>query len=256
MTGTDTPKIALQPAYPAVILVNPQMGENIGACARAMLNCGLSELRLVAPRDGWPSEAASRMSSGALDIMPEVKVYNTLTEAAHDCHHLYATTARPREMVKPVLSADKAALEIADQVKDAQKVGLVFGGERSGLANDDVAACHTIITIPLNPGFSSLNLAQAVLLVTYELSKTQFGTLLESYETGKSEIATQDEVDGFISRLDHELEAHHFYRDEGLKPTMQMNIRNMITRARMTDQEIRTFHGMLSALLDKKGPKT
>lgn len=237
---------------PAVVLVDPQMGENIGAAARAMLNCGMSDLRLVRPRDGWPSPSAEAMSSGALAKMPPVKVFDTTEAALEDCHFVLATTARPRDMVKPVFTARSAADELRKRAAEGQKTAILFGGERAGLSNDDVALAHGIITIPLNPDFTSLNLGQAVLLVTYEWYQAGDNTLPSTMPTGNSLPVSHDKLIELFKRLETELEAHHFFRSAGQRPIMVRNLRSLLTRAEMTDQEARTFHGIISALTDKK----
>jgi len=237
---------------PAVILVNSQMGENIGACARAMLNCGLTDMRLVNPRDGWPSAVATANASGAFDIMPPVQVFENTEDALKDCHYVYATTARPRDMIKPVLTAKSAAQDMVKRAQDGQKIGLMFGAERTGLENEDVALAHAIVTIPLNPEFSSLNLAQGVLLLAYEWSQMQYEAPECALPTGKTDIAAHGEVDNFLERLMSELDNHRFFRDEAMKPSMVRNLKNMFIRSEMTEQEVRTFHGIISALTGKK----
>lgn len=232
---------------PIIVLVRPQMGENIGASARAMLNCGVEELRLVAPRDGWPSEPASIMSSGALDKMPEVKVYETTAEAVADCHHVYATTARPRDMLKPVMTAREAADDLHARTATGQKSAYLFGAERAGLSNEDVALAHTIITIPVNPDFSSLNLAQGVLLCTYEWF--QAGYVPPAKDIDPDEMpAPHGELDNLYRRLEEELRAGEFFRTQEMQPTVMRNLKNTLARAGMTSQEINTFHGMITAL--------
>lgn len=241
---------------PAIILVNPQMGENIGAAARAMLNCGLDELRLVNPRDGWPSKPAEAMSSGALEKMPPVAVFNSTAEAIADCHYVYATTARPRDMTKPVYTARGAAEDMHKRGAEGQKIGLLFGGERAGLDNDDVARSHAVVTIPLNPDFTSLNLGQAVLLLSYEWYQIAADAPARQMPTGNSIPVPHAELAELFQRLESELEAHHFFRNEGQKPIMIRNLRNLLTRADMTRQEVRTFHGIISALIGKKTPNS
>ena len=238
--------------HPSVILVQPQMGENIGAAARAMFNFGLTDLRIVNPRDGWPSERADVMSAGALEAMPPVRVFKTLGEAIADLQFVIATTARPREMTKPVFNPLGAATEIAKRMHEGQKTGYVFGAERSGLNNDDVAACHAMLTIPTNPDFSSLNLGQSVLLVAYEWLKANDKTPERVLVTGESFPAAQKDKDEFLTRLETELDSAGFFRDENHKPTMARNIRNLFTRADITDQELRTWHGILTALGGRK----
>ncbi|MFA7275747.1 MAG: RNA methyltransferase [Pseudobdellovibrionaceae bacterium] len=251
MTGTDRTSFGespLQAAQPVVILVNPQMGENIGAAARAMLNCGLCHLRLVNPRDGWPNARADAMSSGALGLMPPVEVFATLEEALADCQSIYATTARARDLVKPVMTARSAASAMTQDIQDGQKVAILFGAERAGLSNDEVAHAHTLITIPLNPGFSSLNLGQSVLLVTYEWSHHVFSAPEKIMPTGKSEIATAAQFENFFGRLEGELEKARFFRVAEMKDIIARNIRSIFMRAQPTDQEINTLHGIITAL--------
>ena len=224
------------------------MGENIGAAARAMLNTGLTELRLVRPRDGWPNERAQAMSAGALEIMPPVPVFDSVPASIADCHYVLATTARSRGMVKPVYSPRQAAAELIHRTQMGQRVAILFGAERTGLTNDDAALAHGLVTIPLNPEFSSLNLGQAVLIVAYEWAQ------------GANRIAppvaeppvTHNKLMELLSRLETELDARHFFRDPDQRPVMLRNLRNLFTRAGMTDQEARTFHGVISALIGKK----
>lgn len=225
------------------------MGENIGAAARGMLNFGLSDLRIVAPRDGWPNQAAIDMSSGALDkITP--RIFNSLQEAVADLHFVIATTARPRDMVKPVFTPAGAIAET--NTRHDQKTGFVFGPERAGLTNDDVALCHAILTIPVNPDFWSLNLSSSVLLVAYEWLKSRDQTPELMTPTGNSEAVTHDALEAFLNRLESELQSGGFFKSPDLKPTMVRNIRSMFTRGNLTDQEVRTFHGMITALIANK----
>ena len=242
---------------PVIVLVNPQMGENIGAAARAMLNCGIDELRLVNPRDGWPSEPANIMSSGAIDKMPPVKVYDTTAEALADCHYTYATTARIRDMVKPVMTAKEAASDCRARETQGQRCAYLFGAERAGLSNEDVALSHAIITIPVNPDFSSLNLGQGVLLCAYEWY--QLAAVKGLPRTATTELAKAEELpaqhaelDNLYKRLEEELRAGHFFRTQELQPTVMRNLKNMLARAEMTSQEVNTFHGLITALTGKK----
>jgi len=247
---------------PVIVLVNPQMGENIGASARAMFNCGIDELRLVNPRDGWPSEQANIMSSGALDKMPDVKVYASTAEAVADCHHVYATTARPRDMIKPVMTAKEAADDSYARGKSDQRCAYLFGAERAGLSNEDVALSHTIITIPVNPDFSSLNLAQGVLLCAYEWYQTghiagdRAPAALQPGGRVMGEAneppAPHEELNNLYNRLEEELRAGHFFRTQEMQPTVMRNLKNMLGRAEMTSQEVNTFHGLITALTGKK----
>lgn len=239
---------------PLIILVNPQMGENIGASARAMLNCGLTGLRLVNPRDGWPSAPAEAVAAGALGHMPPVQVSGSTAAALADCHYVYATTARPRDMVKPVFTARSAAEDIRKRQAAGQKTAVLFGAERSGLDNDDVALAHAVITIPLNPASTSLNLAQGVLLVAYEWFQAGLTAAPIIARAEEDLPASHDRLVELFERLEKELEAHHFFRNDGHKPIMVRNLRNMLSRAAMTDQEVRSFHGIISALTGKKAP--
>lgn len=240
----------------AIILVHPQMGENIGAAARAMFNFGLTDLRLVAPRDGWPSTQAEAMSSGALARMPPVQVFDTFAAAIEDLHYVLATTARPRDMVKPVLSPEEAARAGQSRVHSGQLAGIAFGAERSGLFNEDIAACHSIISIPTNPDFSSLNLGQSVLLVAYEWFKAGLDARCDTPALMSGQHnqipAPQGEIEGFLSRLEDELDAKRFFRAPELKPITARNVRNIFTRADITAQELRTMHGIVSALKGNK----
>jgi tRNA/rRNA methyltransferase len=240
---------------PIIILVNPQMGENIGAAARAMLNCGLCHLRLVNPRDGWPSERADAMSSGALEIMPPVQVFTSLEDAIADCHTIYATTARARDLVKPVMTARCAGGAIHQDIAEGQRVAILFGAERAGLSNDEVMMAHRLITIPLNPDFSSLNLGQSVLLVSYEWSQGTFDALASTLPLGKSNPAPAALFNGFFDRLDNELSAGGFYRVAEMKDTISRNIRSLFSRAHPTDQEINTLHGVLTTLIGQRDAK-
>jgi tRNA/rRNA methyltransferase len=236
---------------PVIVLVNPQMGENIGAAARAMLNCGLVDLRLVNPRDGWPNERADAMSSGALEKMPPVAVYKTTADSVSDCHFVYATTARPRDMIKPVLTAKEAALDCRRRESEEQKIAYLFGSERAGLDNEDVALAHAIITIPVNPDFSSLNLGQGVLLCAYEWY--QAGSFEKKTPDPDSLPAPHAELNMLYNRLEDELRAGGFFRTQEMQPTVMRNLKNMIGRAGMTSQEINTFHGIITALTGRKG---
>ena len=230
---------------PSIILVSPQMGANIGAAARAMLNFGFTDLRLVNPRDGWPNTEADRNSAGALEKMPPIQVFKTLQEAIADLHYVLATTARPRDLVKPVFEPEAAVEKVAQRFSSDQKCGFVFGGERAGLSNDDIALCQGIVTFPTNPDFSSLNLGQSVLLVCWQM----FQASQDEMQSISAECpASQDELHCFLSRLESALEKAEFFKSEDLKPTMKRNIRTMFTRTGFTEQEVRTLHGILSAL--------
>lgn len=237
---------------PCIILVNPQMGENIGAAARAMYNFDLRDLRLVAPRDGWPNLEAERNGAGALDHV-KVSVFNTLEEAVADLGFVLATTARPRDMVKDVYTPPAAVQAFVE--RSPTRCGFVFGAERMGLLNNHLALCHGIITIPTNPDFSSLNLGQSVLLVAWEWMRAQSNTAPFQHHNTQNAPAEQAQMEEFFKRLEIELEDGGFFKAQDLKPVMQRNIRNMLLRAELSDQELRTFHGMISALIGKKKPQ-
>lgn len=250
MAGTDSSQddSTISGQSPAVILVRPQLGENIGACARAMMNCGLMEMRVVDPRDGWPNEAAVAMSSGAHEILERAKIYETTVEATADLNLVLASTARIRDMVKDQMTAKEAAVSLKSHISGGGKAGVLFGAERSGLTNEDVVLADAIIQVPLNPAFSSLNLGQAVLLIAYEwfqLGQDVSGEL----RMGKEEPATVQEKEFFFNRLEDELDQAEFFRPTELAPSIKQNLRNMFGRARMTGQEVRTLHGVLKALV-------
>jgi tRNA/rRNA methyltransferase len=236
----------------SIILVNPQMAENIGAAARAMLNFGISDLRIVNPRDGWPNETAIRNASGAFNVIPPPQIYKTLEDALKDINVVYATTARPRDMVKKVFTPESAAKEISRQKARRLKTGILFGAERTGLTNDQIVLANHIITIPTNPDFWSLNLAQSVLLVSYEIHKTKDKTHAIEMSFGGSDAVSHEELEGMLSRLEQELKNKNFFRSEDLKPTMIRNIRNIFTRPELSEQEVKTMHGIISALIGKK----
>lgn len=231
---------------PAIILHTPQLGENIGAAARVMLNFGLSDLRLVSPRDGWPSEAAEAMSAGALSQGVSVSVFDTLEAAMADRTYTLATTARPRGMEKDVFGAGEAV----SALKAGDGLGAVlFGGEKSGLPNEAVALCDAILTYPVNPGFSSLNLAQAVGVFCHQWGASAgLGGKFEGKGEGVDAPATRENLIGMFEHFEAELErAGYFYPPEKT-PVMTTNLRNALVRAQWTEQEVRTFRGAIKAL--------
>ena len=236
----------------SIILVSPQMGENIGASARAMANFGLNDLKLVTPRDGWPSKIAESNAVGALDLLKPVEVFDKTADALKNNHVVYATTARPRDMRKQVLTPEQAVINIHADSKDGKTSAILFGGERAGLTNDDIALAHHIISVPVNPDFASLNLAQSVLLMAYQLYHAQDTTPAKEMPVGDSTPATHEELNDMLNRLEQELDHHHFFRNEDMHPAMMRNIRNIFMRSEMTEQEVRTFHGIISSLIGKK----
>jgi tRNA/rRNA methyltransferase len=251
MAGTDSRRRhKAASGGPAVILVNPQLGENIGAAARAMLNCGLGDLRLVAPRDQWPNEKAVAAASGADAVLERAKLFATTAEAIAGLQVVFATTARERYMVKPVLTPRAAAAELRAKEAAGLRCGLLFGPERMGLVNDDLALAEALIRIPLNPGFSSLNLAQAVLLLSYEWFTAADATPPREDRYGQSSPAGKDKLLNFFLMLEHELDECGFLRVVDKRPSMVRNIRNMFQRAGLTEQELRTLHGMIACLTD------
>jgi tRNA/rRNA methyltransferase len=239
---------------PAVILVQPQLGENIGMAARAMLNCGLTDLRLVAPRDGWPNESAINAASGATVVLDKARLYAGTAEAVADLRLVYASTARERGMTKPVVTPSRAAHEMREAAAAGIRCGILFGPEAKGLSNDDVALSDAILQAPLNPGFSSLNLAQAVLLIGYEWF--QLGVDVAERQvvrpTGRVP-ATKDELRHLFEHLERELVACGFMHSEEKRPVMVRNLRNMFQRAQLTDQEVRTLRGAIVGLVEGKG---
>ncbi len=237
---------------PAIILSCPQMGENIGASARGMLNFELQDLRLVAPRDGWPNQAAIDNGAGAFDVMSETPVFDALPEALSDCHYVYATTARTRDMVKPVMDVHAAMKDARERHAQGQKIGFVFGPERTGLENNDLSHCHALIHVPTAPDFSSLNLGQCVLLIAYAWHSSAIKESKIEIKTGDADPVTHEKMEELFLRLEGELDKARFFRDDNLKPAILRNIRNMLLRAEITDQEARTFHGIISALIGNK----
>lgn len=245
---------------PAVILVRPQLVENIGTTARAMLNCNLTELRIVNPRDPWPlaspqKERCEAAASGATSVLENATIYATTEAAVADLTGIYATSARPRDMVKPVMTPRAAVTETATRLRAGEKIGLLFGPERTGLTNDDLLVCEKLVNIPANPEFSSFNLAQAVLILAYEWLTHENTAPAENTDYGKSRPATRDELFHFFDHLERELDLGGFFTTEAMKPTMVQNLRNAILRANLSEQEVRTWHGMIAALVkpaDKK----
>lgn len=253
MAGTDRTQEPLKDGGPAIILVDPQLGENIGMVARAMLNCGLTELRLVRPRDGWPSEKAAAAASGALEVIEGARLFDTTEAALADLQRVYATTARPRGMVKPVVTPGQAATELRAAAAAGERTGLLFGPERSGLVNDDIALADAVLSVPLNPAFSSLNLAQAVLLVGHAWFMAADETEARRLELGVGETASKAELINFFTRLEAALDETGFLYPPEKRPTMVRNLRNLFHRIAPTEGEVNTLHGIISALRGKSG---
>ena len=240
-----------QQAAPIIVLVRPQLGENIGKAARAMLNFGLTELRLVAPRDGWPNPQAHPAASGADMVLDNARIYDSVAEAVADCAHVYATTVRKRGVTKPVVTPEGAAREIHET---PGRSAILFGPERSGLESDDVALARKIVTVPINPEFGSLNLAQAVILCAYE-----WGKLVPSGGDGSRRLAQptaedllppapQDELEAMIAHFEAMLEPRGYFRPHSRAVATRRNLRSMLTKPGWNHLEVRTLRGVLSAL--------
>lgn len=256
MAGTDSsqPSATVRGA-PTIILVEPQLGENIGMAARAMLNCGLTDLRLVRPRDGWPNKKAVATAAGADPVIDSVRLYPRTEDAIADLTLVYAMTARPRGMVKDVVSPEDAAVEMRRRGAAGERVGVLFGGESCGLDNDDVALADAIITVPLNPAFSSLNLAQAVFVTGYLWSRLG-DPLSPSQEIPAKETvaASKQELIGLFEHLERELDAGGFFHVAPKRAIMSRNLRNMLERARLNAQEVRTLRGVIATLSGHRIP--
>lgn len=252
--GTDKTKRWIEQPAPVVVLVEPQMGENIGAAARAMANFGLSRLRIVKPLQGWPNERARVMAAGADRVLEAADVFETLAQAIGDCSFVLAATARNHDQAKPVISAETAVREAAPRVAAGETVAIVFGRERNGLENHEVGLADRIVTLPVNPAFASLNLAQAVVIVGYEWFK-QAGGSLPFVTAERSPPAVKQQVDAFFADLERELEKVEFFRPEEKRGTMVVNLRNIFLRIMPTQQDIRTLHGVVTAISQgRKGP--
>jgi tRNA/rRNA methyltransferase len=246
---------------PAFILSEPQLGENIGACARAMANFGLSDLRLVAPRDGWPNPKADAMAAGAAYVVEAAHAFKSVRAAIGGLRLVFATTARGRTMAKPVLTPAEAARRLRRAAGDGIETGVLFGNERAGLTNDEVALADAIVTIPTDPGFSSLNLGQAALLVGYEWFKAADATPDETTDHGAALPAPREELIRLFEHLEEELEKSGFLFPPGNRPGMIRNLRAILHRAELTGQEVRTLRGVIVALTKGKkrrpvGPKS
>ena len=247
----DTPDD--QGPAPVVILVGTQLGENIGGAARAMLNFGLTELRLVKPRDGWPSEKAVAMAAGATDVIDSAKLYDTTAEAVADLSYVMAATARRREIEIPVIGTQEAGVQFRQWQKQGQRAGILFGPEKAGLVNEDVVLADHILTYPINPAFQSLNLAQAVGVFAYIWASTETTAPPGFFQ---EEIAPPAARDDLVRMFEHFetalLDAGFFYPPEKMQ-LMKQNIRAPFVRARMTEQEVRTMRGMIKALVKGRG---
>jgi tRNA/rRNA methyltransferase len=248
MSGTNSERELIAEG-PAIILVEPQLGENIGMVARAMANFGLAELRLVSPRDGWPSEKARAAASKADHVIDGTKVYDTLEEAIADLNFVYATTARERYGFKPVRSPVTAAETLRGKFKSGEKTGILFGRERYGLTNEEVALADEIVTFPVNPAFASLNIAQAVLLMSYEWMKSGIDDLAETvFLPIEQRPSTKEQVIGLFEHLEEALDSRNYFHPPAKKPRMVDNLRAVISRRGFTEQEISVFRGVINSL--------
>lgn len=236
---------------PCVILVEPQLAENVGMTARAMKNCGLCELRLVNPRENHLSEKAISASSNSEDILQNAKVYSSTKDAISDLQYVLATTARHRDQTKMVYNADAGAKEVADKLKGNALCGFMFGPERTGLRNEDVSLADAIINIPLNPQHCSLNLSQAVLLVGYEFYKIYNELFSSEFVTNHTTIANKEKVMLFCSHIENKISDFANYKDENKKEKLLINLRNIFTRSQMTEQELNTLYGIINYLSEK-----
>lgn len=255
-SGTDRTRPPVTAPAPVVILVEPQMAENIGMCARAMANFGLSEMRLVAPRDGWPSggglkKGATSAASGATHILDNARLYATAAEAIADLNHVLATTARERGQMKRVLTPAEAMPGLAERIGRAERVGILFGRERIGLTNEEISFADAIMTYPVNPAFASLNLAQAVLLAGYEWFKTTNGEP-PFREVNPSPPASRATILSMFDYVEAELDICGFF-PPGKKPSMTANLRDILHRLDLTEQEARTLRGVFKSLAE--GPR-
>ena len=238
----------MAPAPPAIVLVRPQLGENIGKAARAMLNFGLTDLRLVAPRDGWPNPSAGPAASGADVVLEQARVFDSVAEAVADCPFVYATTVRKRGLAVPVVSPEEAAGEIRTH---AGASAILFGAERSGLETDEVALAGKIVTVPVNPEFRSLNLAQAVILIAYEWSK---GAELAVPTLGDEAAARapQAHLEGLIDQLYAALEAADYFHPPDRTPSTKNTIRTILTKAGWSSREVQALRGIVRALVEPR----
>jgi len=239
---TDTPQ-------PSFVLVRPQMGENIGAAARAMWNFGLDRMRIVAPRDGWPNPKAVAMSSGAGRLLDEAQLSDTLPDALSDCTFVFATTARPRELIKPVYSPEGAMKLAAEKIAAGEKVAVMFGPERAGLENDDIARANAIITVPVNPEYASLNLGQCVLLTAYEWRRQSEEIEHEVLDIGKSDWASNIEVEKLVEHYEDRLDEAGFFYPPEKAPGMRVVFRNLFSRMRLTRADVQMLHGVMRQMV-------
>ena len=249
---TDKDEAGRTSPGPAIILVEPQLGENIGMAARAMANFGLGELRLVSPRDGWPNPAAEAAAAGATGLLAASTVYASTRDAVADLHVVLATSARPRGQMKRVLPPDEALADLVARIGAGQGAGILFGRERTGLENDDVSLADALVTFPVDPAFASLNLAQAVLLVGYEWTRARAGSGALAFPANPSTPpAGRASLAGLFDHIEGELDAAEFYPPDK-RPVMTRNMRDMFLRMSPTEQDVRTWRGAVRALSERR----
>jgi tRNA/rRNA methyltransferase len=234
---------------PAFVLVRPQMGENIGGAARAMLNFGLDKMRVVNPRDGWPNERAVAMASGAGRVLDGALLTETTEAALADCHYVFATTARARGLTKPVVTPEKAMQQAAEMIGRGEKVAVLFGPERAGLENEDIARANAIINVPVNPEYASLNLAQCVLLTAYEWRRASTEFVAERVDMAKTDWATHSEMEALERHYEERLDEAGFFYPEPKAEGMKINLRNMWSRMRLTRADVQMLHGVMRQMV-------
>lgn len=243
---TESNEYKPQPAY---VLVRPQMGENIGGAARAMWNFGLDRMRVVAPRDGWPNSKAVAMASGAGRLLDEAGLYADTAAAVADCSYVFATTARQRGLTKPIYSPERAMELAAEKIVAGDKVAVLFGPERAGLENEDIAKANAIISVPVNPAFPSLNLAQCVLLTGYEWRRQTEALTHETVEMGKADWAEQIEIEKLAEHYEDALDRAGFFFPDVKADVMKMNLRNLWSRMQLTRADVQMLHGIMRQMV-------
>lgn len=236
-------------SQPVYVLVRPQMGENIGGAARAMWNFGLDRMRIVSPRDGWPNQKAIAMSSGAGRLLDEAVITDGVAEALDDCTYVFATTARRRELTKPVFTPEEAMNVAREKIAAGEKIAVMFGPERSGLENDDIAKANAIISVPVNPEYASLNLAQCVLLTAYEWRRQTVEVEAQSMEMGGTEWASAIEMEKLAEHYESRLDEAGFFYPEAKAAGMKTNLRNLWSRLPLTRSDVQMMHGMLRQMV-------
>ena len=236
-------------AQPAFVLIRPQMGENIGAAARGMWNFGLDAMRVVTPRDGWPSEKAVAMASGAGRLLDEAMLCDSTEAAIADCHWVLATTARPRGLTKPVMTPEAAMAEAAVRIARGERIAVMFGPERAGMENDDIARASAIVTVPVNPAFASLNLAQCVLLMAYEWRRASAKAVPVVLDGGRTELASGTEIEALAGHYEERLEEAGFFFPEAKAEGMKLSLRNLWPRLGLTRADVQMLHGVMRQMV-------